>query len=55
MIDGGWKAYYGIKNKGKSTDLWIWDEKKLLFDTFVVLFGCEVCGCNISRESCRKI
>ena len=36
----------------------IWDKKKLLFETLVapvILYGCEVWGCSISRESWRKI
>jgi hypothetical protein len=57
-INGGWKAYYGLENNCKSTDLWIWDKKKILFETLVtpvILYGCKVWGCNISRESWRKI
>jgi hypothetical protein len=57
-IIGGWKAYYGLENNCKSTDLWSWDKKKLLFETLVtpvILYGCEVWGCSISRESWRKI
>jgi hypothetical protein len=57
-INGGWKAYYGLENNCKSTDLWIWDKKNLLFETLVtlvILYGCEVWGCNISRESWRNI
>ena len=36
----------------------MWDKKKLLFETLVtpiILYGCEVWGCSISRESWRKI
>jgi hypothetical protein len=50
----GWKAYYGLENNCKSTELWIWDKKKFFFETLVmhaILYGCEVCGCSISRES----
>jgi hypothetical protein len=57
-IIGGWKAYYGFENNCKSTYLWSWDNKKLLFETLVtlvILYGCEFCGCSISRESWRKI
>ena len=35
----------------------MWDKKKLLFEILVspvVLYGCEVWGCSISRESWRK-
>ena len=32
---GGWKAYNGLENSCNSTDLWIWDKKKLLFETLV--------------------
>jgi hypothetical protein len=44
-IIGGWKAYYGLENNCKSTNLWSWDKKKLLFETLVtlvILYGCEV-------------
>ena len=53
-INGGWKAYFGLENKCKSTNLVMWDKKKILFETLVtsvILYGCEVLGCNISRES----
>ena len=36
----------------------MWDKKKLLFETLVtrvILYGCEVWGCIISRESWKKI
>ena len=36
----------------------MWDKKKLLFETLVtpvILYGFEVWGCSISRESWRKI
>jgi hypothetical protein len=52
-INGGWKTYYGLENNCKSMDLWIWDKKKLLFETLVtlvILYGCEVWGCSISRD-----
>ena len=38
--------------------LWTWDNKKILFETLftpIILYGCEVWGCSISRESWRKI
>ena len=57
-INGGWKAYFGLENNCKATNLMIWDKKKLLFETLVtlvILYGCEVWGCIISRESQRKI
>jgi hypothetical protein len=58
-INGGWKAYYGLENNCKSTDLWLWDKKKkspLSHSRHsVILYGCEVWGCSISRESWRKI
>jgi hypothetical protein len=53
-INGLWKAYYGIENNCKSIDLWLWDKKKLIFHTIItplILYGCEVWGCSISRES----
>jgi hypothetical protein len=28
MINGGWKAYYGLENNCKLADLWLWDKKK---------------------------
>ena len=36
----------------------MWDRKKFLFEnlvTPVILYGCEVWGCSISRESWRNI
>ena len=36
----------------------MWDKKKLVFETLatpIILYGCEVWGCSISRESWRKI
>jgi hypothetical protein len=45
MIIGGWKDYYGLEKNCKTVDLWIWDHKKLLFETLftlVILYGCEV-------------
>ena len=57
-IIGGWKAYYGLENNCILVDIWSWDKKKILFEilvTPVILYGCEVWGCSISRESWRKI
>jgi hypothetical protein len=48
------KTYYGLENNYKSPNLWLWDKKKCLFHTLitsVILYGCEVWGCSISRES----
>ena len=53
-INGGWRAYYGLENNCKLVDLWLWDKKKILFETLVtlvILYGCEVLGWNIYRES----
>ena len=57
MINGGWKTYFGLENNYKSSNLVIWD-KKFLFGTLVIhviLYVCEVWGCNISREYWRNI
>ena len=57
-MNGGWKAYFGLENNCKEANLVVWDKKKLLFETLVIpviLYGCEVWGCSISRESSRKI
>jgi hypothetical protein len=57
-INGGWKTYCRIENNCKSMNLWLWDKKKLLFETLfthVILYGCEVWVCNVSRESRRNI
>ena len=51
-INGGWKAYFGLENKCKSTNLVMWDKKKDLSKTLVtlvILYGCEVWDCIISR------
>ena len=40
------------------TNLVMWNRKKFLFETLVtpvILYGCEVWGCSISRESWRNI
>ena len=57
MINGGCKAYFGLENNCKSTNLVMWDTKKFLFKTLfipVILYSCQVWGCSISRESWRK-
>ena len=36
MINGGWKAYFGLENNCKSTNLVMWDKKKFLFETLVI-------------------
>ena len=57
-INGGWKTYFGLENNCKTTILVMWNRKKVLFETLVtlvILYGCEVWGCSISRESWRKI
>ena len=36
----------------------MWDKKRFIFEILaipIILYGCEVWGCNISRESWRKI
>ena len=56
-INGGWKTYFGLENNCKAAKLVMWDKKKVLFEnlfTLVILYGCEVWGCIISRESRRK-
>ena len=43
-IYGGWKAYFGLENNCKSTNLVMWDNK-FLFETLVIpiiLYGYEV-------------
>ncbi len=57
-INGGWKAYFFLENNFKMTNLVMWDRKKFLFETLVtlvILYGCEVSSCSISRESWRNI
>ena len=52
MINGGWKAYFGLENNCKETNLVTWEKNKLFFETLVtlvILYDCEVWGCNISR------
>jgi hypothetical protein len=42
-LNGRWKAYYGLENKCKLADLWLWDKKKLIFDALItplILYGC---------------
>jgi hypothetical protein len=51
-INKGWKYYYKLENNCKFVDLWLWEKKKLI--TPIILYGCEVWGCSISRELWRK-
>jgi hypothetical protein len=56
-INGEWKSYFGLENNYKENILFL-EKKKVLFDTLVtlvILYGCEVWGCNIYRETWRKI
>ena len=58
IINGGWKDYFDLENNYKSTNLVMWDKNKFIFETLVIhaiLYGCEVWGCNISREYWRNI
>ena len=64
IISGGRKAYFGLENNCKTTNLVMWDRKKFLFETLftpVILYGCEVWGCGISRDpreiltKCRSV
>ena len=58
MINAGWKVYFGLQNNCKSTNIWLLDKNKLLFENLVlpiILYRCEFCGYNISRESWRRI
>ena len=53
----GGKLILVLKIIVKQWTLW-WDKEKLFFETLVtpiILYGCEVWGCSISRESWRKI
>ena len=52
MINGGWKAYFGLGNNCKLANLVMWDKNKFLFETLsipVILYTCEVSRCRISR------
>jgi len=43
MINGGWKAYFGLENNCKTANLIMWDKKKFLFESLVTpLFYMEV-------------
>ena len=58
MFNGRWKFYYGFENKCKSTNLWLLDKKKLMFETLVIsiiLYGCVIWACIIYRESQRRM
>ena len=39
-INGGWKAYFGLENNCKASNLVMWDKKKLLFETLSLLLSC---------------
>ena len=56
-MEGG-KLILVLKIIVNQQTLWYWDKKNLLFETLVtpvILYGCEVWGCSICRESWRKI
>ena len=36
MINGVWKAYFGLENNCKSANLVMWNKKKFLFETLVI-------------------
>ena len=59
MINGGWKAYFGLENNCKSTNVVMWYKKKFLFETLVIpVKSCMLVrygGAMISIESWRKI
>jgi hypothetical protein len=38
MINEGWKAYCGLENNCKSTDLWLWDKGFHTLVTLVILY-----------------
>jgi len=51
MINGGWKASFGLDSECKTTNFWLWN-KKFIFETLItpsILYGCEVCGCSIKK------
>jgi len=51
-INGGWKAYFGLENNYKPSNFVTWDKKRFFFETLVtlvILYGCEVWGCSISK------
>ena len=57
-FNGGWKTYFDLENNCKSTNLVMWYKNKFLFELLVIIvisYGCEVWGCNISRESWRRL
>ena len=48
-----WKDYFRLENNCISSNLFMWDKKKFIFETLsilVILYGCEVWGCILSRE-----
>ena len=50
-------ANFGLENNCRSANMVMCDKKKFVFETIVIpviLYGCEVWGCNISRESWRN-
>jgi len=52
MINGGWKAYFGLENNCKLANLMMWDKRKIIFEyliILVILYGCEVWGCGIKH------
>jgi hypothetical protein len=55
---GNGKLIMGLKTIVNQLIFGVGIRKKLLFETLVtlvIIYGCEVWGCSISRESWRKI
>ena len=49
-INGGWKAYFGLKNNCKATNLVMWDKRKLLFETLVTRVRVR-CNRNLKNQA----
>ena len=42
MINGGWKAYFGLENNYKSTNLVMWDKKNSSLKLLSSMLSCMV-------------
>ena len=43
MINGGWKAYFGLENNSKVEKLVMWEKRNLLFETYYQIQEGHLC------------
>ena len=57
-ICAGWNAWFHVENLCRRVEIWDWHRKWQLFEVIVIptlLYGCEIWGPSISRETWQKV